>query len=218
MFKSCHYCRHRKKKCVWPHDATPDDRCLACQHLDVVCEIGARKPSLKRQQKSRRIASEVLNTGPGNTSRSLRPDIHLQTVAVKNGDCQVFRPRAADASKVILFNNSHFDRDGLGTKEKYTNLVSREFPFIPENFLQREDEISPTLRHCIALASQLFLGNQGHHQLHDDLQHLYALLGDQQMDLFQVAGILLLLPRVVLDHGTVTKVCLTTLRARLLMS
>lgn len=60
MFKSCDYCRHRKKRCVVPEVGTgTGTRCADCAHLDLPCEFSQRRPSLKRRQTSRHIAARL---------------------------------------------------------------------------------------------------------------------------------------------------------------
>src|ERR1700758_4711148 len=110
MFKSCHYCQHRKKKCVrpLPSSTTTDSRCLACQHLDISCEVGLRRASLKRQRKSQQIASKLyarLTVESDPPSARLEAQSGNVVACVNNGDCQLRQPdTGAAATKIIISN------------------------------------------------------------------------------------------------------------------
>lgn len=217
MFKSCHYCRHRKKKCVLPQPPASDSRCFACQHLDIRCEIGLRTPSLKRRLKSQEVSSRVYTqSAPNSSPLPLRStETPRETVHVNNGDCQLPRFRAdagsGEAAKIIMtedrFDGAYRDLDQMSLAAKYEMIVSREFPFIPQDFLlaMGEEDIPELLRYCLDLAVQLSLQNAPTGLSQSQLQRLSTLVKLQDLDLMQAAGLMLLLPRANLDQSLMEK-------------
>src|ERR1700743_626412 len=116
MFKSCHYCQHRKKKCVSPppSSSTTDSRCLACQHLDISCEVGLRRASLKRQRKSPQIASKLyarLTVESDPPSALLEGQSENVVTRVHNGDCQLLQPDTGAAATKIIISNPLAEED-----------------------------------------------------------------------------------------------------------
>lgn len=205
MFKSCQYCRHRKKKCVFPGPADPDGRCFACQHLGVACEVEARQPSSKRQRTSQRIASSIQHRQLPPALAHADPGHAEPTTPPQSGDCQIPRADPGKASKELIFPERWAELDGLGAIEKYKKALHQEVPFIPFEYL--EEEASPLLRHCIELATKLSF----HHGRGDcsdaDIEHLTSLVHGQRLTREEAAGLLLLLPRAGLARHVTEKVC-----------
>ncbi|KIW65369.1 hypothetical protein PV04_07635 [Phialophora macrospora] len=212
MFKSCHYCQHRKKKCVRPPPSatTSDRRCLACQHLDVPCEVGVRKASVKRQRKSQQIASKLYSTSAAESDfllprRGVRSDTAVERVS--NGDCQLLRPDTVATATKIIITDSHTEELGrLSTGDKYRRIVHCEFPFIPDDLL-RDDIIlrSPVLSYCIALAASLSLQKECAGLSDLEMQTLVAFTEKPCLDIVEAAGLMLLLPRTQLGPGIAEK-------------
>ncbi|KAJ9644903.1 uncharacterized protein PV06_08806 [Exophiala oligosperma] len=217
MFKSCQYCQHRKKKCVLPQPSASDSRCFACQHLDIRCEIGFRKPSFKRRLKSHEVSSRVYTQYSARSSATLlRPTGSLREAAVvhvNNGDCQLPRVRAdsgsLDAAKMIMTTDEteSGNLDQMTTAEKYQTIVSCEFPFLPREALlsMEEAKIPEALSYCVDLAAQLSLQNRCAGLSESQVQKLSILVNQQDLDLIQAAGLMLLLPRVNLTSSIIEK-------------
>lgn len=204
MFKSCQYCRHRKKRCVFPGPSDHDGRCFACQHLGVACEVEARQPSSKRQRTSQRIASSIQHRHGPPALTSQDPDLVEPATPLQNGDCQIPRPNPRKDSKELLFPERWAELDGLDAIEKYKKALHHEFPFIPFEYL--DVEASPLLSHCIELAAKLSF----HHGRGDcsdsDIEQLASLVYGQDLTREQSAGLLLLLPRARLARHVTQKV------------
>ncbi|ETI26119.1 hypothetical protein G647_02896 [Cladophialophora carrionii CBS 160.54] len=213
MFKSCHYCQHRKKKCVRPaqSSAISDNRCLACQHLDLHCEIGIRKASIKRQRKSQQIASKLYSrltaeSDPLSTRRGARSDTAVQRV--NNGDCQLLGPETvASPTKIIITDYNAEVLDRLDPSEKYQRIVRLEFPFVPDDLLRDDAALtSPALSYCIDLAASLSLQKTCSGLSEVAMQNLTAFLEKQHLDTAEATGLTLLLPRIQLDPRLADKV------------
>lgn len=194
MFKSCLYCRHRKKKCVWePSDL--HGRCVACQHLDVRCEVEARQPSLKRQRTSQHIASS-LRASSLTTTLPQRPDTDQndETTKPQDGDCQIQRADRRPASKELLFQNRHNKLAHLSTTQKYNQALRQELPFVPDECLH--GDVSPLFQHCVELAGRLSIYHGDGNCSTQDFERLADLVHENSLTIQEVAGLLLLLPRI----------------------
>lgn len=189
LFKSCDYCRHRKKKCVVK---SPSSRCADCEHLDLRCEFSLRRPSLKRRRISQRIASSLRSSGwPKSGS----------VTAVKDGDCQLPRADSRMAAKILLEDNTSSEADGLSTTETYWRHVHPFAPFVPAEMLASSDRI---LQHCLELAPRLSLhGTRA--QGPPSTERLAILLRNSELSLAAAAGVLLLVLRVTLDQSLVQR-------------
>lgn len=205
MFKSCQYCRHRKKRCVFPGSPDHDGRCFACQHLGVACEVEERQPSTKRQRTSQRIASSIrLRSSLSTLNRRQEPDVVHSVSPLQPGDCQIPRVATRRASKELILPERWPEFDSFTAAEKYKTALHKEFPFIPFEYLGNEP--SPLLTYCIELAAKLSF----HHGLGDcsdsDIEHLTSLVRGQNLTPEQTAGLLILLPRARLSHEIAEKV------------
>lgn len=213
-FKSCRYCRHRKKKCVLPPSGAADSRCFACQHLGTTCEIGTRVPSVKRRLKSQRIASS-LSDGPGTGTATLTAAAALHGMPaesiltrVGNGDCQMPRANAESSTeKTIIVPDPIRNPELLTILERYDGIIRHEFPFVtPESLADG----GPILSHCIGLATKLSLRSCCPVLSDADVRDLVALLLDDKGTLCTAdrAGLLLVLPKLQPDRRLVDRVCL----------
>lgn len=209
MFKSCRYCRHRKKKCVLPPPDASDTRCLACQHLDTSCEIGARQPSAKRRLKSQRIASSLSPDGPSGGPAALATapphhDLPSESILIRvaSGDCQIPRADAGPSTaKAIIVPDPVRDTECLTTAEKYRAIAQHEFPFVPAEFLVNPGFI---LSQCISIATNLSLRNSCPGLSDAQLCDLITSLNCQRaLSPADLAGLLLLLPRIQPNHRLV---------------
>lgn len=210
MFKSCQYCRHRKKRCVFPGPSDYDGRCFACQHLGVTCEVEARQPSLKRQKTSQRVASSIqLRASSAALPHRQEPDLAGTTDPSQYGDCQIPRANPRRASKELILPERSGEFDGFSAIEKYKKVLYQEVPFIPFEYLN--DEPSPLLRHCIELAAKLSFHHGDGDCSNLDIQHLASLVHGQGLTREETAGILLLLPRLRISYDVAEKVSYYTL-------
>jgi hypothetical protein len=212
MFKSCDYCRHRKKKCVVP-STSPSARCADCEHLDVPCEFSFRRPSLKRRQISQRISAGLVASAAAGWPKSAN---NSNTAVVKDGDCQL--PRAESgriANKILLEEDGDHDpRDAdspVSTSDQYWRHVHPFAPFLPAEMVgmlaDRElgdDHHIRILQHCVELACHLSL-HATPKQGPPGTDRLMAMLSRGQLSLSAVAGILLLALRLSLDDGLIQR-------------
>jgi hypothetical protein len=209
MFKSCNYCRHRKKKCVRPTAISGlHTRCNDCAHLNIECEFSSRNISIKRQKTSQYIASRL----PSSTSQQRRFS-SAETISVQtHGGCQ---PQPADTTsrpveKIILRDGNLDDGDYMASlAEKYYKTVCHLAPFLPDEILRGDDMSQDLILYSsIQLASCL--------SLHDRRRSLPAtsrinsglqdILRGGEMSLPAAAGILLLLLRLDLDEDIINQV------------
>ncbi|KAK3939516.1 hypothetical protein QBC46DRAFT_342481 [Diplogelasinospora grovesii] len=214
MFKSCNYCRHRKKKCVLTYPSAR--RCGECEHLNLACEFSLRQPSLKRRTTSQRIASRVsaaaavvVGTATAAASdRGRRPPNSASIVAtVKDGDCQLGSAGGArsPARKIILRDDSP-DTPEL-TAGKYWKYVHPLTPFVPrEMILDGNDNWNPVLRQCIELASSVWLHQGPEPALPQRAGDSLAMAIRGGLSLPDLAGVLLLLLRVPLETDLAQRV------------
>lgn len=102
------------------------------------------------------------------------------------------------------------DLDQMTPAEKYRVIVIREFPFLPLDTLvaMEETEVPELLRYCLDLAAQLSFQNGCVGLSESQAQKLSSLINQQDLDLIQAAGLMLLLPRVDLASTLVEKVSL----------
>lgn len=199
MFKSCQYCRHRKKKCVW-NESAQNGPCVACQRLGVVCELEARQPSLKRRRTSQRVASSI-QARHASASQYSPPEGALSP----SGDCQISQSNREQASKDLLLADNSSKLDGLNTIEVYRQILRYELPFLPEEYLNDDDD--PLLSLCVGLAANLSLNHGKGHPSQEDLDKLAISSQAQGVSDRGFTGLLLLLPRLRLGSMTVDKVC-----------
>lgn len=98
--------------------------------------------------------------------------------------------------------------DQMTTAEKYQTIVSCEFPFLPREALlsMEEAKIPEALSYCVDLAAQLSLQNRCAGLSESQVQKLSILVNQQDLDLIQAAGLMLLLPRVNLTSSIIKKV------------
>ncbi|KAB5585041.1 hypothetical protein GE09DRAFT_12708 [Coniochaeta sp. 2T2.1] len=168
MFKSCNYCRHRKKKCVLSYPSA--GRCGECEHLDLVCEFSLRQPSLKRRTTSQRLASRlswrlsaaavVGNATAAAGDHGRRPNPTSLVATVEDGDCQLISGEDGRSlvgkNKIILRDNTAGNIQS--TAGKYWQCVYPLTPFVPrEMVLDGNDAWDPVLQQCIELASRVWL-------------------------------------------------------------
>jgi hypothetical protein len=207
MFKSCDYCRHRKKKCVLPYPCA--GRCADCEHLDLVCEFSLRQPSLKRRRTSQRIASHLpaaAATAAAGSPRWRWPQSDSVSALVKDGDCQLTAAGGTGSSrgKIILKDDAP-DRPE-STAEKYWRYVYPLTPFLPPKMIvESNGDWDPILQHCVELAASLWLhhSQKQHHQPAAD--QLLDMVAHRELSLPVIAGILLLVLRMPLDDNLIQR-------------
>jgi hypothetical protein len=208
MFKSCDYCRHRKKKCVLV-TATANDgytpRCKDCAHLNIKCELSLRNPSLKRQKTSQSIASRVTSSTsqhwrfPPETGLVQSPDEHVSQTA----------EYSSPVEKIILRDDDLKDGEYLASlAESYYKNVHYLAPFVPDEMLTGDDMSQDLILHsCIRLASFLSLHDRrplpSTSRINTGLQDI---LRGRKLNLPAAAGILLLILRLDLDPGIINQV------------
>lgn len=202
MFKSCDYCRHRKKKCVLlPASA----RCTDCQHLELPCEFSVRQPSLKRRQISKQIAARLGTADSKISKASDSSDNGVGEANLRDGDCQLPLAGRRDMANKRLFQARdpvfRFQDNHLSTTEKYRRYVHPFWPFVPPEMLE-EIELGrdSQLKHCIDLAFLWSLNstNEVEHMFqHTEL--LASIFKRDHLSMSAVASALLLCPFVYLE-------------------
>ena len=211
MFKSCDYCRHRKKKCVVPPASA---RCSDCEHLDLPCAFSLRLPSLKRRQTSKRIASRikaVASKVPETGDDRVNNDHDADAANLKAGDCQLRLAGRPDMANKRLFQprDSADDRqDGpLSMSEQYWRDVHPFWPFVTSEMLaEGECGRNPDFKHCIDLACHLSLNSM--RELEDislRTERLMSTLHQSRPSMSLIAGTLLLCPFVNYDDTLLQK-------------
>lgn len=212
MFRSCDYCRYRKKKCgLAPATAGCPPRCKDCVHLNIKCHFSLRNPSLKRQKTAQSIASRAAISTPLPRSFSFG-----ETAPVQSPDER--EPNTADHSspveKIILRDDELHDGDYLASlAESYHRNVQFLAPFIPDEMLAGNDMSQDLMLHsCIHLASHLSLHDRrplpSASRINTGLQDI---LRGRELNLHSAAGILLLITRLDLDPDIINKVIIPDL-------
>ncbi|KAF4961108.1 hypothetical protein FSARC_10272 [Fusarium sarcochroum] len=223
MFKSCDYCRHRKKKCVTLPSAS---RCSGCEHLDVPCKFTARSPSLKRRGVSQRLAAQVVaaDTTTLTTTKTLpRPSGSLAVPAprLKHGDCQV---RLAGQPETPIKHVLHGPTEVGSTSspgdvsplvmtrtgEKYWQNVHSFLPFVHPQLLNEAQLRSQSggqpghLEHCIHLASHLLSAKHDDDEvcLTVEIEKVLSVFGQGRLSPSEVTGVLLVFDAVEQDVET----------------
>lgn len=204
MFKSCNYCRHRKKKCT--SDGPWASRCTECEHLDLVCEFSRRQPSQKRRQTSQRIASRVLAAAADSAPRATGERQWASTASVvsvvKDGDSQL---NSADADtkfptgqKIILKDETQLMLDSTATK--YREHVRPLTPFVPSEMIHEANENwDPALQQCVELAASIWLHSSPHADISEQASHSLQSITQSEMSLPRLAGVLLMILRYPVD-------------------
>ncbi|KAF2014398.1 hypothetical protein BU24DRAFT_463191 [Aaosphaeria arxii CBS 175.79] len=199
MFKSCNYCRHRKKKCILQ---PASNRCADCQYLGLACEFSPRHPSEKRRQTSQKIASQIgLNGTKGLRTRS-KPSggndgDEIDEANLKEGDCQLRLAGKRDMAKKRLFQPADpMDGQSMHTSPigQYCRHVHPFWPFVAAEYLAKgEIEMVESLQQCIDSAVALSLNCI--HQTEDAQLHankLFQLLNQETLSMPTISGALLL--------------------------
>jgi hypothetical protein len=208
MFKSCNYCRHRKKKCILP---TPlATQCYDCERLSIPCEFSPRNSSFKRQRTSHLVAARVSNLA---ATKPTWPAVGETSAPLKHGDTQI---RVADSSsaadKIILMGNqSDNATNAMAIADMYWQHVRPVTPFVPDEIICSDEiEQNRVLHYCIELASHLSLHDRRDviptSRINDDLM---TMLGDDEMSFASAAGILLLVLRVDIDEPIAHRVTIS---------
>ncbi|KAJ5612834.1 hypothetical protein N7510_006028 [Penicillium lagena] len=219
MFKSCNYCRHRKKKCAL--DSPWASRCTECKHLDLVCEFSRRQPSLKRRQTSQRIASRVSAVAAASVPSPAEERRWANTGSivsvVKDGDSQLNSAGVthSDGQKIILKDDDPNIPDS--TARKYWDYVHPLTPFVPSEMIQDDNESwDPVLHECVALAAGIWLHHRPDANLPQRASDSLALVTQGEMTLQCLAGALLMMLRFPVENDSVQRV-FGTLHAALLI-
>lgn len=206
MFKSCNYCRHRKKKCTL--DGPWASRCAECEHLDLVCEFSRRQPSQKRRQTSQRIASRVSAAAAVSEPRATRERQWASTGSVvsvvKDGDSQL---KSADAKyptgqKIILKDETQLVLDSIATK--YREYVQPLTPFVPSEMIhEAKENWDPTLQQCVELAASIWLHSNPHTDISEQASHSLKSITQSEMSLPRLAGVLLIILRYPIESDCI---------------
>jgi hypothetical protein len=196
QYKSCTYCRHRKKRCLFPSPGSGDGRCFACQHLGVECQFEARQPSQKRRRTSQRVARRVY-ADTSNTTDDHNVNINSSpTTTSGNGDCQIPEPGTRKAKKLLLPLPGSTPPTSLTSRQLYQIYVQSDFPFVPQKcFLDGFSEVLDVSVRIAAHLSFRFRVDQTYRVRLDALQQRVTGYGASERDL---AGLLLILPRMSL--------------------
>lgn len=226
MFKSCDYCRHRKKRCITNPEAS---RCVDCEHLDLSCEFSYRRPSAKRQLTSRQNAERVRNSlSLSHSSPDDRPRSHdgdggaaaaaaasagspSQYRADMTGDCQLRIAGRGDMSKKHLLQPKRTPLEGQGNpmviRDVYWQDVYPFFPFIPMDMLEQEVLSAHPLLQCCIEASHRLSPNVMDGTNMGCLKQVNDMVVDRNhLSLPDAAGLLLVTPCLSLDDELVKRV------------
>lgn len=231
MFKSCDYCRHRKKKCV---ASLTSDRCTDCERLDLQSAFSRRHPSLKRQQNSRQVAhrlrlsgsaaaeheadSRVSTTpgestsagegeGEGERSNSYEDN---ELNKLKEGDCQVrLAGRHAMATKRLFQPRRELEGYQVPASEKYWAHVHPFWPFATLAMLDTAAAgQDPVFQDCIEAACLISLNTMEDTGvlLHSYTERLVLSLQRERPSMSLAAGTLLLCSFLHLENRLVQNV------------
>lgn len=200
-FKSCDYCRHRRKRCVTAAGAV---RCSDCQHLNLACEFSPRQPSEKRRAKSRRIAAQLGVSSPsGQSPRSDDEERNDQEIAIANlkpGDCQLPLAGRRDMANKRLFHSNPSTRDSeyqnhsIPLSSRYWKDVHPFWPFVtPEMLDCGETGRFPECMLAVDLACNLSLNiMEESESLTQMSREVMATLQRTRLSMPMIAGVLLL--------------------------
>lgn len=227
MFKSCDYCRHRKKRCVVPDgsSANGSTRCADCEHLDLPCEFSQRRPSLKRRQTSRHIAARLgLGLGVGGLSPETassgdifseagRRRVQVDSLSGKINKSLLERREAGGTNP---HNDDHGTLLTSPAYERYVHDVQSFLPFVPAEMLAGGvfDE-SSLLGDCLGRACALSLNMMHAKHAGDPATIDEAVARQQELSLSDAAGVLLLMPCMHFADATVERVFKTIETANL---
>lgn len=211
MFKSCNYCRHRKKKCAL--NSPWAIRCTECEHLDLVCEFSRREPSLKRRRNSQRIASRVSAAAaaassppsPANDRRWANTGSIVSVV--KDGDSQLNSTAATHDldRKVILKDDTTDIQDS--TARKYWEYVHPLTPFVPPDMiLDGYENWDPVLHQCIEHAASIWLHHRPDPDLPQRASRSLTLATQAEITVPCLAGILLMMLRFPVERDLIQRV------------
>lgn len=205
MFKSCNYCRHRKKKCAL--DGPWASRCTECEHLDLVCEFSRRQPSQKRRQTSQRIASRVSAAAVVVTPKAAGDQwVHTGSVVsvVKDGDSQLNSTDTnyAQGQKIILKDDLQLVLES--TASKYREHVHPLTPFVPSEMIQQANEDwDPILQQCVELAASIWLHSEPPADISQQASHALKSAIQSNMTLPRLAGVLLMMLRFPVESDCI---------------
>ncbi|CAK7229812.1 hypothetical protein SCUCBS95973_007354 [Sporothrix curviconia] len=228
MFKSCDYCRHRRKRCV---TAAGRSRCSDCEHLDLPCEFSQRQPSLKRRQTSRQIAARLSAERAERTEKTERTQADLLGTAfaaegVRRRVQQADSRRSGKINKALFERQAKRDDDDDGSAAadkgrrnshgsevysplhaKYVHDVQPFLPFVPPSFfIPRPGSDNSLLNDCVARACALSL-HAVHAQPAGNAADLdAAVIRQSALSLADCAGLLLLMPCLPFSETTVEHV------------
>ncbi|CAK7215127.1 hypothetical protein SBRCBS47491_002376 [Sporothrix bragantina] len=216
MFKSCDYCRHRKKRCVV---AAGRSRCADCEHLDLPCEFSQRQPSLKRRQTSRHIAARL--AAERQQEEQASDTLTGDAFATDGGRRRVqVDSRSGKINKALFERQARRDEDSSPVDERrgsqgtvysplhaqYVHDVQPFLPFVPSSFFMGDYAEDSLLHDCIARACALSL-NSVHAQPAGDPAELDAAVAQRStLSLADAAGMLLLMPCMPFTDATVKHV------------
>lgn len=217
MFKSCDYCRHRKKRCVILPGAA---RCSDCQHLDIPCEFSPRQPSEKRRVNARQIAARVGASSSALGGSHQSPDSNgrdheVEEANLKQGDCQLPLAGRRDMANKRLFTSRSTEqvfegRDGPPTlSELYWRDVHPFWPFATPEMLDRgEAGRFPDFMRCVDLACRLSLNLlEESEDLLKRVMEVKETLQHPRLSMPTIAGALLLSAFLDLDDELLQRVC-----------
>jgi hypothetical protein len=218
MFKSCDYCRHRKKRCVILPGAAA--RCSDCQHLDLACEFSPRLPSEKRRVNARQIAARVGSSASALGGSQQSPDSNgreheVEEANLKPGDCQLPLAGRRDMANKRLFtsrsNQPVFEgSDGPPSlSELYWRDVHPFWPFATPEMLDRgEAGRFPDFMRCVDLACRLSLNLlEESEDLSTRVKEVKEMLRHPRLSMPTIAGALLLSAFLDLDDELLQRVC-----------
>lgn len=206
MFKSCNYCRHRKKKCAL--DGPWASRCTECEHLDLFCQFSRRQPSQKRRQTSQRIASRVSAaaavSAPGAIGERQWVSTGSVVSVVKDGDSQL---NSADTNyprgqKIILKDDTLLVLESTATK--YREQVRPLTPFVPSEMIHDADEDwDPMLQQCVELATNIWLHSRPQADITQQASYALKSITQSNMTLPRLAGVLLMILRFPVESDCI---------------
>lgn len=211
MYKSCDYCRHRKKRCVVPHASA---RCSDCEHLDLPCKFSSRLPSAKRKQTSRQIAARIAaaeSADPETTSSTENDDNTREVANLKEGDCQLPLAGRGDMANKRLFQPRDTTADSRGgvpnTSETYWRDIHPFWPFItPEMLGEGGFGEDSDLKRCVHLAGLLSLSSiKDTPDLSLQIEAVVSILQQDRLSMTTMAGTLLLAPFIHYDDRLLQK-------------
>jgi hypothetical protein len=206
MFKSCNYCRHRKKKCAL--DGPWASRCTECEHLDLVCEFSRRQPSQKRRQTSQRIASRVsaaaaISAPRVNGERQWASTGSVVSV-VKDGDSQLTSAdtKYPTGQKIILKDETQLVLDSIATN--YREHVQPLTPFLPSEMIHQANENwDPALQQCVELAASIWLHSSPHTDISARASDSLKSITQSEVTLPRLAGVLLMILRYPVESDCI---------------